>query len=178
MSLILRKACQEHLDNAGLDKLHVSINGDKRLAIVGECGQQLVTVKGIEFNNRAPSKAVIEYAVELFQKFLDKYADRLKTAIKAKEEFSKFPKPVSVGDRPTELSDNCYKMYGDERITYADDSTIRIPGYNNSLELIKAIANDTKFHKQVSKYFREFKVYKAKEREVNHMMQDLVSCDI
>jgi len=178
MSLILRKECQEHLDNAGLDRLHVSIDSYKRLAIVGECGQPIVVVAGIEFNNRAPSKAVIEYAVELFQKFLNKYADKLKAAIKAKEEFTKLPKPVSIGDKPAELSASCYKTYADMQVSYNTDITVNMPGYNNSLELIKAIATDTKFHKQVNKYFKELEEYRNKETEVSKMMQDLVSCDI
>lgn len=54
MSLILRKHCQQHLDNVGLTMFHTEINHAKQLSIVGDCGKPLVNISGISFSRTSP----------------------------------------------------------------------------------------------------------------------------
>lgn len=75
MSLLLRQACQETLDKFGLSMYHTEINNQgryspKHLNIVSECGKILVTITGITFTKNEPTRAEIEYAVELFNDFM------------------------------------------------------------------------------------------------------------
>ena len=77
MSLILRQKTEQLLKDAGLPEFHVQIN-NKYLTIVGQCGQTVVTARGIQFSKNVPSNAEIDYAVELFATFLEKHVDTLK----------------------------------------------------------------------------------------------------
>ena len=78
MSLILRKKCQEILDDQKLSNYHVAIEeSTKCMQIVGECGKPLFSIYGIKFTRMAPTKEEIEYAVELLDTFIIKH----KTAI-------------------------------------------------------------------------------------------------
>lgn len=77
MSLILRQKTEQLLKDAGLPEFHVQIN-NKYLTIVGQCGQTIVTARGIQFSKNVPSNAEIDYAVELFATFLEKHVDTLK----------------------------------------------------------------------------------------------------
>ena len=72
MSLLLRHDCQGALDAIGLDMLHVEVR-EKTLCVVGECGQTIVTVNGIQCGTNISGKEVA-YAVTLFDKFLAKNA--------------------------------------------------------------------------------------------------------
>lgn len=83
MSLLLRHDCQGALDAIGLDMLHVEVR-DKTLCVVGECGQTIVTVNGIQCSSNISNKEVA-YAVALFDKFLAKNAKDLIKFIKAKK---------------------------------------------------------------------------------------------
>ena len=83
MSLQLRHSCQETLDALGLNMLHVEVR-DKTLTIVGECGQTVVTVNGIQCSLSITTKE-IAIAVELFDKFLYKYGKDLVNYVTAKK---------------------------------------------------------------------------------------------
>lgn len=77
MSLILRQKTEQLLKDAGLPEFHVQIN-NKYLTIVGQCGQTIVTARGIQFSKNVPSNAEIDYAVELFTAFLERHVDTLR----------------------------------------------------------------------------------------------------
>jgi len=70
VSLKLRQACQPSLDTAGLTNMHVSINNNKYLEVVGECGKPLFTLTGIYFGTKTPKDTEIEYANTLLARFL------------------------------------------------------------------------------------------------------------
>lgn len=75
MSLFLRKACQELLDNVDMENYHVEVDKDtKCLKIVGECGQLFTVINGIRLSRIAPPMREINLAVELFDAFLIKHA--------------------------------------------------------------------------------------------------------
>jgi len=67
---MLRKRCQESLNKIGLTSFHVEINNSKELCIKDKCSKQLMAISGIKFTRKDPTKAEIEYALELFNEFL------------------------------------------------------------------------------------------------------------
>lgn len=93
MSLILRKECQPLLNIKGLGETHVAINGNKNLEIVGKCGQPLVSIHGISFTRREPSRAEITYCVELLEEFLDTHINEIVTYMNALQKFRALPIP-------------------------------------------------------------------------------------
>jgi hypothetical protein len=93
MSLLLRKACQPLLNSVGISETHVSINDNKRLAIVGQCGQPLITIHGIVFTRKEPTKAEIEYCMELLEEFFDLHIKKILAYMKALQKFKSMPKP-------------------------------------------------------------------------------------
>lgn len=76
MSLILRQKTEGLLEKAGLGEFHTQIS-NKYMQVVGQCGQPIVTVRGIMFSKNAPSIAEIDYSVGLFAKFLETHKDKL-----------------------------------------------------------------------------------------------------
>jgi len=69
MSLVLRKECQEALNNAGLSEYHIAIQ-HKAPKIVTKCGQNFIYIRGISFARDNPSKSEIAIAGELIRDFL------------------------------------------------------------------------------------------------------------
>jgi len=99
MSLFLRKACQENLDNVGLENYHIQVDeSTKCLQIVGECGQILTSITGIRLSRMAPAPHEIKLAVELFDDFLAKHTATFKefVAVKAKADNAVIPQTVAL----------------------------------------------------------------------------------
>jgi len=69
MSLLLRKDCQDLLNQHGLPEHHADI-ANSVLTIKCECGQPFIIVPGISFSRTNPTKAEIAYAVELLGTWL------------------------------------------------------------------------------------------------------------
>lgn len=91
MSLMLRKACQEILDNEGLSQYHAEIGPHrKELQIVTECGQPLVQIWGIRFNKLTPTGNEIEYATELLDAFISTHKKDIIKFITAKKNLGAF----------------------------------------------------------------------------------------
>lgn len=100
MSLILRKECQYILDNYKLQNYHVLINQNtKYLQIVGECGQPLINISGIQFTRLTPTKLEIKYATELLNSFLTAHMSEITTYIAQKIANKKFPFIETTNDR-------------------------------------------------------------------------------
>ena len=95
MSLQLRNDCQGALDALGLSMLHVEVR-DKTLAVVGECGQTIVVVSGIQCGSKITTKE-IALAVGLFDKFLHKNSADLIKYIKAKKASVGMIQPTYAG---------------------------------------------------------------------------------
>ena len=130
MSLLLRKECQEVLDNIGLSTYHAEIkwirpsqwSKEKKgrfLSIVGECGKELVTLHGITFSRSSPSKAEIVIAAELLQEFLSNHRKTIKDLIQIGAVANKIP------TQPACMSavDNVFSGYvvDSKRLSYIDD---------------------------------------------------------
>lgn len=97
MSLFLRKACQENLDNVGLENYHIQVDeGSKCLQIVGECGDVFVSITGIRLSRMAPAEKEIELAIDLFDAFLAKHAGTFKSFLDAKTRADKAEIPTEV----------------------------------------------------------------------------------
>lgn len=77
MSLILRQKTEELLKKAGLEELHTEIGYNKYLTLVTECGENIVSITGIKFSRMNPSASEINYATNLFNRFLEKNKDKL-----------------------------------------------------------------------------------------------------
>ena len=92
MSLLLRNACQQTMDNAGLGNFHVRTNTtDNTMTIVGECGQPFVSISGIKFARLAPSNAEIPLAVELLEIFLIKHKSDFDLYVAELAKYAKIP---------------------------------------------------------------------------------------
>lgn len=119
MSLLLRKQCQSMLDGVGLQNYHTQIDPEsKMLQIVGECGQDFVSIAGIRLSRMAPNDKEIALAIELFEAFLVKHTGTFKGFIAAKTAADNTCIPQSVdalmGSRVTKQT---YKEYHELKFT-------------------------------------------------------------
>lgn len=106
MSLLLRQKTEEILEDAGLSEFHTSIV-NKYMTISGQCGQTIVTIRGIQFSRANPSIKEISYSLKLFQKYIEnnvkiltKYKKARQAEKKAKETYDQevAKVPELVGD--------------------------------------------------------------------------------
>ena len=108
MSLLLRQELQPVLDAHNLQFLHVEINNAKSLAIVGECGKPLTAINGIRFSSsNTITKAEINFAKELFAKFMLKHGEKLVKIVEQKQSIPNGSKlsDYEIGQLPTFLQD-------------------------------------------------------------------------
>lgn len=98
MSLTLRKDTQDALNVVGLDDYHTRINENKYLTIVGPCGQPLITISGIEFTRREPTKAEIDFACELFGTFLAENHHEITAYVRMLKKHKQSVKPPEEND--------------------------------------------------------------------------------
>jgi len=98
MSLMLRKSCQEVLDNYGISDLHASMDTYLKLSIVSECGKPFVTIQGVEFTRQIPTKLEIDYATELLDNFLATHIEDIATYRRRKAIFDRQPTKPDDGD--------------------------------------------------------------------------------
>lgn len=178
MSILIRKGCQDLLDDAGLSMTHVGIES-KTLCIVGECGQPILHINGIKFDTTVPKKAEIAYAIELFEAFLTKHKEAITNFIKAKREFNQLDFPEYEGKAD-------YHSY-QSTLTYSGtSSTVKLfPSeefiINNILtlkDMSLLLAEIQEFQADAKPFFDALSNYKAKEKELNAMQSALNKCDI
>jgi len=92
MSLLLRNACQDVLDDAGLQNFHCSVSErGNYLTIVGECGELFVSITGVQFARTAPNAAEIPLAVDLLEAFLMKHKPDFDLYVKELKKFQALP---------------------------------------------------------------------------------------
>ena len=194
MSLTLRQKTQDALNNVGLDDYHTRINENKYLAIVGPCGQPLMTVTGIEFTRREPTIAEVAYAVELFETFLldhgaeiQNYLTKMKQHAQSVEPeqkndvFSIDPSHYIESKHRTTLSyqDGCMYML----ITFGSDGTLRLLDADFS----RKEKDFNKFFKhrpdrvlmdEAASFLERWLDYAQEEDELADLKSALSTCDI
>jgi hypothetical protein len=112
VSLLLRKKCQELLDNVGLENYHVQVNSsNKYLEIAGECGQVLVTIEGIRLSRMSPSVPEIDLALELFDAFLARHTPTFHEFLQAKAVADKVSTPETPPLQNVKVEKAAYRDY-------------------------------------------------------------------
>lgn len=195
MSLILRKECQEVLDNNNLLNVHVGISNTKSLEIVGECGQPLVSIPGITFARLPPTNAEIKYCVELFDSFLAKHGKDIQAYMKARETFKALPEvPMKHEDGYKIVIDKNYRtqdtifsvkyMDGPFSIRYAPNKPVGealIISLNESVHdgsvLSEYEFNNLKFA-AAKEHLDNYITYHGMQKALSDMLAELSVCDI
>lgn len=184
MSLMLRKQCQEHLNNCGLGDYHTRIDGNKYLSIVGPCGKPLFNVTGIEFVRNTPTIKEIEFAGDLLEDFCAEHKKSIAIVLKAKTalfnaKIPSVPSKYSFKDDYTrvhiELPNTQIKFtLGSDSISYKTDGYAYIP---LNIKEIAAEISPTNV-KKLKKYAKELKAYDAIETAYQNAISALQTCNI
>ena len=148
MSLLLRNACQDVLDDAGLQNFHCSVSERGNfLTIVGECGELFVSITGVQFARTAPSAAEIPLAVDLLESFLMKHKPDFDLYVKELKIFQALP----VIKRHTDIYSIGISGYSEDKTWYCDIETgpyeIRIDE-NQEIDRIKLISRSGEYSLQ------------------------------
>ena len=163
--LLLRRDCEEILNKAGLGELHVQRNNTQKcLSIVGQCGQEIVTIYGIALNSSLKDKER-EYAVTLFDRFVSKNGKEIKAAIAAKKAF--------ITLKPFEGNETWIKYYTNEIMH-------RETGYTFSLEKIEKLKGfiTDKFLKEAKTILTDMKAYADAKELVDKKFSEIAKCTI
>ena len=177
MSLMLRQACQPLLDELGLDMLHVGIDGDKSLSIVGSCGKPLLSLSGIRFGSFKPSNKEVEYAIHLFNEFLRKEGAKLSVYVVAKQR--------STADDVIPLPDGCvaagsyiyYRNGGHSNIlAIYPDGQVTV-GIKQSPEVLIELMTSSLITDAL-KYFKQAQLQATERETLREMQTELNKCDI
>lgn len=197
MSLILRRECQDQLDQAGLGSYHVEIKGgrgdNKNLCIVGECGQPFITLYGVSFAKLAPTRGEIAYAVELLREFLASHKVKIDAYLKAKIEFMKKEEP----SRDSEIFalQNVYRSKNRWNVKFWDDTYFYIANVNGlilhselrdpeesqkwrTVKEIKAHRFPEKKYKEALVWVNRIKDYSDAQETIHDMENALSSCHV
>ena len=199
MSLILRKGCQDVLDENGMGQFHVDISDGKCLRLVTECGKPLVHIHGIKFNRMVPSEAEIQYAVELFDSFFAKHKNLLQEYIKQHEEYKKQEPKTREGwhvrfyknsySENREVAELEYKegFFEHQVWKFLDTGEISVrtsmvrkqdlPS-DFSLESLDKVKTDKKLFAEVVKYIEEQLANKQRKEKLDETLALVSACDI
>lgn len=178
MSLILRQKCQPILDAAGLQKLHVGLSSNY-MSLHGECGQQLLMVRGIQFASKNPKVGEMNYAEELFAAFIEKHSkailDFIKISEKVKEVTDKNPKLPN----PKYFVNNGYVQV---RKNGSNTMTIYADGRFSTHQTFKGIEELVDFYNEHTPIVMKYFATTEETRELNQQVQEarnaLAKCDI
>ena len=121
MSILIRKKCQESLDNLGLNTLHADVH-NKFLTIVGPCGQTVVSISGIKFATKNPNRDEVTYAAKLFKTFVENNKEDILNYAKAKAAFNKLEKPIYTGYLKSNYSGRNFEIKVDDVYYYFHDN--------------------------------------------------------
>lgn len=179
MSLILRQKCQPILNAAGLQKLHVGLSSNY-MTLHGECGQQLLVVKGIQFASKNPKVGEMNYAEELFTTFIEKHSKAILDFIKISEKAKKVIDKNPVLDPKKYSTYSTYVQVRDSRrsniMSIQPDGKISINKQCSGVEEIVEMCNE---HTPV---VMEYFAATGETRELNQQVQEarnaLAKCDI
>ncbi len=94
-SILVRKACQPILDDAGYSMFHCTMTGHytPELYIFTTCGQRFVQIHGVVFSRSNPSIAECDYAAVLLQKWLDRNGSAFGDFVDAYTDFHSMKHP-------------------------------------------------------------------------------------
>lgn len=175
MSLLLRKDFQDVLDKIPeLVNLHASINKNKQLELVTECGKSVVTIQGIKFTKLSPTHAERAYAIELFQAFINKHfsllCDYLTLLYKVKNR--KEIQPPKLFNKSDSWSSQY--SYEDSEASYfiKGNSLIIKPKSWETYKVNQSIL------KCVKQYFKDKEQYDNEDTVLSELIKKLMSCDI
>lgn len=189
--LLLRKECQPLLDAAGLGNLHIEVQ-DKCVVLVGECGKPLVSVKGISFSKPTINSVEREYAVELFDKFLAKYATDINTYIAAKKAYAVMVPPTMSPDFSITQNSTGYgsslKTFPSVNFTINfTDKTMKVAVTDDGITFTGAIPVSEletladKLRDNIcaaDAYIADFRIYTDERKRVEELQNNLAACDI
>lgn len=170
MSLMLRKACQETLDKYGLSMYHTEIGDSgyrgarKHLKIIGECGKELVTITGITFTRNEPKNAEIEYAVELFNDFMNMHGKLIQNYItRAKALMNAKKLATDFGDYSVskEMDD---KWVDGKRVNFLKHYRVSIT--DGTFRFIYSVSPDMK---KIAHIDTEFAVHNARQKSAKNI---------
>ena len=182
MSILMRKAAQELLDSNGLSSFHVRIN-NKHLTIVGECGQPLVTVRGIKFTRDDPSQKEIAYAVELLDAFILKHKHSIENLMDKKKKAAAYKVDALVHLKE---KDGRYKYT--HHVVLSSNPKVGLGMLNGEVRVaIDAGFTVTEFNslnvddvvmKEYKKYVKQKEMLKQLEKDFLEAKASLETCDI
>ena len=86
MSMMLRKRYQRILDDVNLSNYHATIGRNRALTIVKECGQPLLEIHGIRFDNTIPKEEEIDFGEELLEAFFVQHKPDIDTLLRLQQE--------------------------------------------------------------------------------------------
>jgi len=181
MSLLLRQQCQPILDEAGLSKLNIGLQSNT-MAIKGECGQTILTIGGIQFSTKNPKQAEIAYALELFQKFIDKHAAKILEFIALNEQYkSELDKLPVLSTEKYSSSINAHTPKN-SYIVVRGALSIYIDGRfstNRSFQSIDELIEEYNTHAPIiAEYFKAKEATDALADKANAARQALTTCNI
>lgn len=201
MSIMLRKACQDTLEQFGLGSYHVDLNSAKSLSIVAECGKPLVSIHGIRFNRTIPNAEEIEYAAELLDNFMGTHNNLLQDYLKKEATLKKYKLPDSdvyaadVGNEyvrgaghskvgTVEYSEGFF----DHKLTYHFEkdgkytfkTTIDDDALDDkfSIESLTKAKCDKKLFNDAKKYLGKYIEKDSMEDELSSLLAEVNECDI
>lgn len=192
MSLQLRQQAEKVLERHKLNNYHVRIDDALYMNIVGECGQPLVTIYGIKFTKKTPTKSEIEYALTLLDSFLIKHSKDIKHYVAKYIEFKKLPEVMHEKGKytiskswrfPAEKLEDCSVQF----LPFEDIKDISVRVYHNknvtveinqiSLEIYnKRIP--PKMLKEAQEYLESFVKYQTEKFKLDDLKAKLNKCDI
>jgi len=190
MSLILRKECQDVLDNFSLNNYHVAISDNKSLRVVGECGKPLFSVRGIVFSRNTPSAKEIEYAVELLEDFLGTHILIINEMMEAQEKLADHPVPDDQDGMFSAAKGESVKISREGieitiKLDTKDESvTLRVAGGYGNLsrssmkELKQELTNIQKLYKPAREYLQQTLEHSQASSELYSLQAKLNTCDI
>lgn len=190
MSLILRKECQDILNGYGLDMLHVGVR-DRYMQIVGQCGQTILAVQGIQFNSRTVTKAEISLGTELFAEFMKKHNKEIRSYMDVRIKLKGVEKPTQTefGGRENYsttafahqivVNGTSYSIQINNNPSVVGGIKLSVSLQNMRIEdYKKVIAETPKAIEAATKYFEAINTYNKNQKTLGDLARKISSCSI
>lgn len=147
--LVMRVQTQPILDKVGLTEAHIEVS-NRQMVIVGECGQPLINIKGIQFSRSTINGKEREIAIELLSKFIDKNKKDIEHYLAEKKAYKKLVCPTEE-----DLNDICIRHgFKVSKRNYNFIVSFTVEDITISLNKEKQIFTSSAFN--VSKIIKEF----------------------
>lgn len=190
MSLMLRKASQEILDEYNLADYHAGIQDDTRyMQVVGPCGKPLLTISGVIFTSKAPTNKEIEFATSLLSEFLVQHSKSIQDLLIAKTKLASTPTPShpkgvkisgSIGKEIITINSEDYPDY---TFTFHQSAkTIRISkdrGYDDiPVALLTVLLKDKKVKADIATAVKTQGAYWSVEAAHDDLLSAVQTCNV